>query len=217
MNCYRGFSLIPELYRGGSTGGVVSSLAYAMLQFKLVDRVLVSSPRLHSTYLAKDLNGLKRSQGSIYHNFYYYKPDVPEEFPEGIGQIGKPCDMDPQYSPRISLFCSKVVKLPRSQPMFKHDMIIFDPKWNQIPLKCRLCLDHIGKRSDISLGDSQILPKLNVIIPHTDLGRKLLKLAINHKYIVCQRMPKGEINQPWIYSGIKRKLIWTITKLKRFL
>ncbi len=97
-DCYRGSSRIPQLYEAGATGGVATTLALAALELDVVEGMVVS--RRYETYVARNLEDLVESCGSIYENYRYENHNGHK-----LGQLGKPCDLKGD-SFKIAIFCS---------------------------------------------------------------------------------------------------------------
>jgi len=191
LNCYIAYSKIPELYEKGSTGGVATTLAYCALSEGFVDGILCS--RNKGTFIAYNLEDLTLSCGSIYGAFPYQKLKG-----DKLGQIGKPCDIDEGYFFKIGLFCSHTshsqeFKINRENR----------PKISRLytPLKCWLCRDHVSTRADISVGDTQYDPKLNVIIVRTSIGQEILNYSSKKNMIRCNETTFSKIQkrQPYLW------------------
>jgi len=138
------------------------------------------------TFIATTLEELLNSCGSVYTRSKYikYKTNV---LKIRLGQIGKPCNIDNYYSPKISLFCSKIG---------------FDEKRRGILPKCTrfFCKDHVGVKADISVGDS-LEEKTNVVMIRTELGENLFKKSIELGFIQAKTITKKEIRnrQPYLW------------------
>lgn len=210
LNYYLGKSIIPKFLDKAHSGGCASTLGFYAVKTGLVKGMVVSKPYL--TFIAETETDFLSCSGSIYEQFKYVK--LKRNFK--YGQIGKPCNIDEKYKFKISIFCSHVTKKQKFRINMnnRNKQSFFD-----IPLKCLLCTDHLGLKSDVSVGDSQFNNKLNFIIVNSDLGQKILDEAVNHKYLKC--IPSNyELlvkNQPYLYSNIKGKLKWSFTKIRKFL
>jgi len=209
LGCYECYSTIESLYKNGSTGGVASTLGYFLLNRDIVDNVLVM--RRSGTFLARTLNDCIKSCGSIYQNLPY------DKMKDGkTGQIGKPCDMDDQYCFRISLFCSGVLKEDISKKQLRSlsssERYFFQLK--NKPFKCMFCRDHMGVNADVSVGDSQLHPKINHIIIHNEKGARIFNDAVDSGLIYIVReidIDRIKHKQPYLFSGgILRWLLYQI-------
>lgn len=209
MNYYKAYCKIPEIYKEASGGGVATGLAYHLLKSGYVQGVLVS--RRYETFVAKGLNKLLESCGSIYEDFPYLKPD---QNLKNLAQIGKPCDLDERFTFSISLFCSSMFSR-QSNPITKKELR--DLFWLQRylkglvnkPLRCRKCRDHIGYGADISVGDSQINPKLNHVIVWTEKGNNVWRESMD-EHIIHAKIIDLEViknRQPYLWKGGKVKWI----------
>ena len=179
--------MIKEFYEKGITGGVASTLAFCILELKLAQGIVCLTRRGADPawMIAHNKEDLLKAAGSIYE---YVKLD-PFCMPD-LAQIGKPCDLSEYYSPRISLFCSHSYRKKRD-PISKEYACSNKSKIRTVfenPIPCFMCFDHVGFSSDVSVGDSQTDPKVNVMIVHTKLGEQLLDFAVNHKYLWIQKI-----------------------------
>ena len=179
--------MIKEFYEKGSTGGVASTLALSILEMKLARGIVCLNRRGSDPawMIAHNKKDLLSAAGSIYE---YVKLD-PFWAPD-LAQVGKPCDLTECYSPRISLFCSHSYRKKRD-PISKEYACSNKSKIRTVlenPIPCFMCFDHVGFSSDVSVGDSQTDPKVNVMIVHTKLGEQLLDFAVNHKYLWIQKI-----------------------------
>jgi len=189
--CYKGCSRIPLLYEAGSTGGVATTLALAAIQGGFVDGMVVS--RRYETFIAHNLDDLIKSCGSIYENYPYrnFKGN-------NLGQIGKPCDMNENYAFKISLFCSHTSRRQKEKINRKNR-----PHLSRInnTAKCWICKDHLGEESDISVGDTQIDPKQNILIIRTNKGLSILEYAKKMDILSLERTDFREVveKQPYLW------------------
>jgi len=187
LSCFTGYSLIDNFFRKGSTGGVISTLAFCILEMGLAEGIVCLNRSFYFPFwfVAHNKTDLLEAAGSTYESVKFDFPWAPN-----LAQIGKPCDLDPKFSPRISLFCSHSYRRKRI-PITKEYACSPKPKLKTIlenPISCFLCFDHIGFSSDISAGDSRINPKLNSFIVHSDTGKQLLDYAVNHKYLKVKQV-----------------------------
>lgn len=204
MLCFKGYSLIDEFYEKGSTGGVASTLAFCILKMKLAQGIICLTRRGAdpSWMIAHNKEDLLRAAGSIYE---YVKLETFSA--HNLAQIGKPCDLSECYSPRISLFCSHSYRKKRD-PISKEYAGSDKSKIRTVlenPIPCFMCFDHLGFSSDVSVGDSQTDPKLNVMLVHTDLGERLLDFAVNNKYLWREKMPLELIKK-------RNQFLWRLRK-----
>lgn len=204
MICWKGHSLIKEFYDKGSSGGIVSTLSFCILKMGLADGVvcLDRSASAAHWFIAYNKSDLLKAAGSTYE---YIKFDFP--WAPGLAQVGKPCDLKVQFSPKISLFCSHSYR-KKNIPISKHYARLPKSKIRTIfenPMFCFFCSDHIGFSSDISVGDLHSNPKINVILAHSDLGKQLLGYAVNHKYILLKKIELKELKQKQPYLWRFRK------------
>lgn len=204
MICWKGHSLIKEFYEKGSTGGIVSTLAFCILEMGLADGI-VCLKKVGSNpiwFVAHNKSDLLAAAGSTYE---YVKFDFP--WAPGLAQIGKPCDLRLDFSPRISLFCSHSYRKKR-ELITKHYAGLRKSKFKTVlenPVACFLCPDHLGFSADVSVGDLQDDPKINVLLVHSEVGEQLLGFAVNHKYVNIENIEikKLQQKQPYLW----RKLI----------
>jgi len=198
LGCFRSYSLINDLHLHGHSGGTISTLAFCILEMKLAEGIVCLDKSSAQWIVARNKEDLLKAAGSTYEYVAFDFPWAPH-----LAQIGKPCDIDDRFSPKISLFCShsyrkKGIPISESyahQPKSKI-RTIFDN-----PLRCFLCSDHIGKFSDVSVGDTHSDPKINVVLVHSNLGRKLLDFAVNHKYLNIEKIEIETIKkkQPYLW------------------
>lgn len=201
LGCYRAFSKVDNLYDLGSTGGVATTLALAALEKSIVDGFVTLDRTIGCWQLARDLKDLKRACGSAYNFTLKPKGFTSNRLDRNYGMIGKPCDLSSKFSPLISIFCSRVWTVPVTKENIKthrqHSSIL------KMPLKCSrfFCRDHVGKKADISVGDTQTDRKVNVVIVRTDLGQSLFDLALKLKYISATKIPFNIIKekQPYLW------------------
>jgi len=180
--------LIKEFYEKGSTGGVASTLALCILELKLAQGIVClnrggADP---AWMIAHNKEDLLEAAGSTYEMIEFdFMPGY------GLAQIGKPCDLHPYYySPTISLFCSHSYRRKRD-PISKEYAGSPKSKIRTVlenPIPCFMCFDHVGFSSDVSVGDSQTDPKINVMLVHSKLGEELLDFAVNHKYLFVEKI-----------------------------
>ena len=196
-DCYRGCSRIPQLYESGATGGVATILALAALDLGIVNGMIVS--RCYETYVAHNFEELLESCGSIYEHYPYKNFYGPK-----LGQIGKPCDLNNRYDFKISLFCSHTAH-PQKERIHK----INRPTISKIytPFKCWFCRDHIGIKSDISVGDTQTNPKENVLIIKSNNGLAVLEHALKRDMLYLEPMDTMEIveRQPYLWRWWRKR------------
>jgi len=189
--CYRGYSKIPQLYEAGSTGGVATTLALAALKGGFVDGMVVS--RRYETFIAHRLEELAESCGSIYEEYQYVAHEG-----NALGQIGKPCDIDYKYRFKISLFCSHIAKSQKER-ITKANR----PKVSRrhTPSKCWVCRDHVGVKADISVGDSQVNSKENVLIIKSNKGLIVLKHAMKTAMLCLESIDYIDVvkRQPYLW------------------
>lgn len=139
--------------------------------------------------VAQSFNDLLESCGSTYEMTKFGGGNLAFDQP-CLGQIGKPCDLDLKYSPRISLFCSHSYR-PKKQRITKHYAQLPKPKlltMAENPFRCFLCRDHVGRNADLMVGDSQFDPKMNVVIVNSRLGQNIVDFAVNHKYLLASKI-----------------------------
>jgi len=192
--CWKGYSLIKEFYDKGSSGGVVSTLAFCILEMGLAEGVvcLNRSGSFPFWFVARNKSDLLKAAGSTYE---YIKFDFP--CASGLAQVGKPCDLAAGFSPRISLFCSHSYR-KKKIPITKRYAGLAKSKIRTVfenPVSCFLCSDHIGFSSDISVGDTHTNPKINAVLVHSEVGKQLIRYAVNHKYLVLKEIKIKEIKQ----------------------
>lgn len=147
-------------------------------------------------FVAKNKSDLLKAAGSTYE---YVKFDF--SWAPGLAQIGKPCDMRTKFSPRISLFCSHSYRR-KKLPITKDYAGSSKSKLRAIfenPVSCFICSDHIGVSSDISVGDTQTDPKINVVLVHSEVGEQLLDFVVNNKYLVLEKIEIEEIKKRQSY------------------
>lgn len=194
MFCFKGYSLIKDFIDKGSTGGVVSTLAFCILEMGLADGVVClnragSNP---AWFIAHDKSDLLKAAGSTYEYVKFSFPWAP-----GLAQVGKPCDLAAGFSPRISLFCSHSYRRKKI-PITKKYAGLHKSKLRAVfenPVRCFLCSDHLGFSSDVSVGDIQKDPKVNAVLVHSEVGEQLIRYAIKYKYIVLKEIELKEIKQ----------------------
>lgn len=206
LNCYRAFSKVSELYRLGSSGGVVTTLALVALENSFADGFFTLDRVKGCWQVADDLDDLKRACGSTYKvvsspKHFLSSVRFSADHFEKYGLIGKPCDMFKGFSPLISIFCSRAWKTAitkegiAKQSYFKSIL--------KMPLKCSslFCRDHVGKKADVSVGDSQTHKKINVVVVRTELGQKLFDLAIKLNYLSATKSEYNSIRtkQPYLW------------------
>lgn len=204
LKCYKGFSLDDEFYNAGSSGGVASTLGFIALKFKLCNGVItlnrtVSPPKW---FVAVSKEDLLKSCGSTYEDLKFDSYLCKSGFPV-LGQIGKPCDMKPIFSPNISIFCSHTYRR-KSFVISKAYAQTRRSKWKTIfsdPVKCFLCMDHLGLFADVNVGDDQVDPKLNNIIVRSRLGLDLIRLGVDNNLLKMERMKCIKIRR-------KQKYLW---------
>ena len=210
MKCFEAQSKISCLHDEGSTGGVASTLAYFLLQKKIVKGVLVS--KRYKTFIAYSLEDLLKSQGSIYEYFPYTTPSIAN----GLAQIGKPCDIDLRFKIKISLFCSSIYS-NIEHPITK-DKLASESSFSRYfrglkckPFKCRHCIDHVGTRADFSVGDSQYNKKLNNVLVRNVEASKIWCQTINQGFVWAKEInyEKVKQNQPFLFEqfGIVKSFI----------
>lgn len=196
--------MIKEFYDKGSTGGVVSTLSFCILKMGLADGIVCldrSASEAH-WFIAYNKPDLLKAAGSTYE---YVKFDFP--WAPGLAQVGKPCDLRAQFSPKISLFCSHSYRT-QEIPISKHYARLPKSKIRTLfenPMRCFLCSDHVGFSSDVSVGDLQSDPKKNVILVHSKLGKTLLDFTVNHKYLVLEKVKIEKIKEKQHYLWRFRK------------
>ncbi len=197
--CYRGYSKIPQLYEAGATGGVATTLALAALELELVSGMVVS--RRYETYIAHNLDELVESCGSIYEQYPYGEHYDPHK---KLGQIGKPCDINEKYGFKISLFCSHTAQ-SQKEIINKNNRPTVSRMYT--PGKCWVCRDHVGVNSDISVGDTQIDPKENVLIVRSNKGSTVLKHVIKEDMICLKPISFMEIvkKQPYLFRWWRKR------------
>lgn len=203
MICFTGHSLIKEFYERGSTGGTVSTLAFCILELGLADGVVClnrecSNP---SWFVAYNSSDLLKAAGSTYEFIKFDFPWAP-----GLAQIGKPCDLRPEFSPSISLFCSHSYRRKKA-PISKAYARLGKSKLRTVlenPVACFLCPDHLGFSADVSVGDLQDDPKKNVLLIHSEVGEQLLGFAVNHKYVDVENIEIKKVRKKQPYLWRKR-------------
>jgi len=197
----KGFSLDEEFYKRGSSGGVASTLGFIALKFRFCEGVYtldrtVSHPEW---FIARSKKDLLKSCGSTYEDLKFVKKfDI-----SNVGLIGKPCDMKPIFSPRISIFCSHTYR-PKSFIISKEYAQTARNKWKSVfsdPVKCFLCLDHLGYVADVNVGDDQVDPKLNNVIVRSKLGLRLIRLGVDNNLLKMEGMKCINIKR-------KQKYLW---------
>ena len=196
LRCLKGFSLDDEFYNAGSSGGVASTLGFIALKFKLCNGVIALdrtvSPPVWVVALSKD--DLLKSCGSTYEDLKFDSYLCKSGF-SVLGMIGKPCDMKLVFSPRISLFCSHTYR-SKSFVISKKYSQSPKPKWKSIfsnPVKCFLCMDHLGYVADVNVGDDQVDPKLNnealandCVISRKDARVTVAVIPTNEELMIAQ-------------------------------
>lgn len=213
LKLFRTYSLDYDLYRGGSTGGVASTIALSMLKSKIVEGVLIS--RRYFTFVADSKADLITGQGSIYEDFIYYIPDGVEK----LAQIGKPCDICSNFKCKISLFCNSIYSsnfrapITKSKLRSKNKFSRYLMSKIHRPTKCYKCIDHVGLSSDISVGDSQINPKINYVAVRTELGLEVYNQCVESGLIHSEPVGLNSIveSQPYLLGRPSFK--WMVKKL----
>lgn len=204
MNCFKGHSLVKEFYDLGSTGGTVSTLAFCILEMDLAKGIVCLNQEGSNPlwFLAHNKTDLLKAAGSTYE---YIKFDYP--WAPNLAQIGKPCDLRINFSPRISLFCSHSYRR-KKEPISKDYAGLKKSKLKTVfenPVRCFLCPDHLGFSADISVGDLQDDPKTNVLLVHSEVGEQLLDFAVNHKYANVENIEVKVLQQkqPYLWRKLK--------------
>lgn len=201
LRCLKGFSLDDEFYEAGSSGGVASTLGFIALKFGFCEGVFTLDRSLNPPvwFIATSKEDLLKSCGSTYEDLKFVKKfDIPN-----VSLIGKPCDMNPLFSPRISLFCSHSYR-PRSEIVSKKYAGSPKSKLRTLlenPVKCFLCLDHLGYVADVNVGDDQGDPKLNNVIVRSSVGLELINLGIDNNLLKMEEMRCINIKK-------KQKYLW---------
>lgn len=200
MLCFKGYSLIKDFYDKASTGGVISTLAFCILKMKLAEGIVClnragSNP---AWFIARNKSDLLKAAGSTYEYIKFDFSCAPD-----LAQIGKPCDMAAGFSPKISLFCSHSYRR-KKVPITKEYAQLHKSKIRTVfenPIPCFLCSDHLGFSSDVSVGDLQTNPKINVVLVHSEIGKQLLGFAVNYKYLVLKKIKIEDIKkrQPYLW------------------
>jgi len=198
FGCFKGSSRIPRLYDAGATGGVATTLALAALGLGVVEGMVVS--RRYETYVARNLEELVESCGSIYEHYHYGHQDPLEE----LGQIGKPCDISEKYGFKIAIFCSHTSQ-PQKEVITKANRPAVSRR--HTPGKCWTCRDHVGIKADISVGDTQTDPKENVLIINSDKGLTVLKYAVKEDMVCVDPMIFMKIvkRQPYLFRWWRQR------------
>lgn len=204
LKCYKGFSLINEFYNSGSSGGVASTLGFIALKFGFCKGIVTLDRTVFPPvwFIAKNKEDLIKSCGSTYEYVKFNSLPFEFSFPF-VGQIGKPCDMNPLFSPNISLFCSHSY---RSRSEIVSKKYAGSPKSKlrtllENPVKCFLCLDHLGYVADVNVGDDQGDPKLNNVIVRSSVGLDLINLGIDNNLLKIEEMRCINIKK-------KQKYLW---------
>lgn len=204
LRCLKGFSLDDDFYNAGSSGGVASTLGFIALKFKLCNGIITLdrtvSPPVWFVAVSKD--DLLKSCGSTYEDLKFTSYLCKSGFPI-LGQIGKPCDMKTIFSPRISLFCSHTYRR-KSFVVTKKYAGTRRSKLSSLfsnPVKCFLCMDHLGYFADVNVGDDQVDPKLNNVIVRSRLGLDLIQLGITNNLLKMEEMKCIKIKR-------KQKYLW---------
>lgn len=201
MSCYTAYSNIPDLFKQGSCGGVVTTLAFIAIKSHFVDGFVTLDRTLNKWQIACNIQDLKRACGSTYHIVPTLSEFLKNHSVQGMkyGLIGKPCDMTNGFAPLLSLFCARAWTIP----VTKETMPSQTGSVLKMPLRCSrfLCKDHVGKMADISVGDSQMEKKLNVVLVRTKLGQWLLDLCINLKCVSVTKIDYYSIKerQPYLW------------------
>jgi len=149
--------------------------------------------------VAKNKDDLLEACGSTYEDLKF--PIIKE--PNGLGQIGKPCDLTHRFTPKISIFCSHTYR-PKHNPITKD--YASKPKRKiktlfENSIKCFFCRDHIGLEADVNVGDSQENPKVNILIVRSQLGERLLESAVKHRLLKLEEIKHVKIKrkQPYLW------------------
>lgn len=213
--CYEAYCKIPEINSRGSTGGVASGLAYYMLKSGYVSGVLVC--RKYETFIATDLTQLLESCGSIYEDFMYY---IPIHNCNLYAQIGKPCNITEQFKFSISLFCSSIFLRQNTHitKQYLRDLSVssrYLKKLVYMPLRCRICKDHVGSNADICVGDSQINPKINHVIVQSEQGKQIWDESIKDNIISAKLINFKHIQNRQLYLWKGGVIKWIIKKLQK--
>lgn len=196
MKSYIGFSKIEPFNRCGSSGGVASTLSFFAIEKNYVKAMLVS--RRYKTVIAETKEDLIESCGSIYEDFKYkkLKGDL-------LGQVGKPCNIDLSYKIRICLFCSGT-RRHRKLVLTREKRLLTG--LIDIPAKCFLCTDHLGRKANISIGDLHGYPKMNMIIAWNKQGADMIRQASKENYLNIISIGNKILRerQPYLFKrGIK--------------
>jgi len=204
LKCYVGYSKIKPLYTHGQTGGCTTTLALTALNTSLVDGIIAARDlNPPATFVAHNLQDLVMACGSIYEEFQYVR--IPGGWAK-MGQIGKPCDINKAFKLKISLCCSHVSR-PGLAKINKQNRAKVT-RW-RTPMKCWLCRDHTGIKADITVGDTQVHPKRNIIIARTGLGLELLNRSVNMGFLNVKEHSFQAIKQkqPYLFRGPSHGLL----------
>ena len=204
LRCLKGFSLIDEFYNAGSCGGVASTLGFIALKFKLCSGIITLDRTVSPPvwFVAVSKEDLLKSCGSTYEDLKFTSYLCKSGFPV-LGMIGRPCDMKIIFSPRISLFCSHTYR-PKGFVISKKYAAKSKSKWKSLfsnPIKCFLCMDHLGSFADVNVGDDQGDPKLNNVIVRSKLGLNLIRLGEDNNLLKMEKMKCIKIKR-------KQKHLW---------
>lgn len=171
---------------------------------KLAEGIVCLNRSFHFPFwfIAHNKSDLLKAAGSTYEFIHCDFSWAPK-----LAQVGKPCDLLDAFSPKISLFCSHSYR-KKKVPITKEYAGMHKSKIRTVlenPIPCFLCSDHIGFSSDISVGDTQTNPKINVVLVHSKIGKQLLDYTINHKYLVLKKIKFKEVKQKQPYLWRFRK------------
>jgi len=205
LKCYRGFSLVKELYERASTGGIATSLALVSLKHGYADGMFVLNRNAYPPVwiVAKNKKDLLNACGSTYEGKIFQTVERPNDLSTRLGQVGKPCDITQPFSPKISLFCSHTYRPKRKTitkkyaSKRKHKIKTFFEN----SVKCFLCKDHLGLTADVNVGDSQEDAKVNVLIARSKLGLELVEMAIENDLLQLEEISYLVIKnkQPYLW------------------
>jgi coenzyme F420-reducing hydrogenase beta subunit len=205
LRCYRGFSLVKELYERASTGGIATSLALVSLKHGYADGMFVLNRNVYPPVwiIAKNKKDLLNACGSTYEDKTFQIGELPQNLSTHLGQVGKPCDIIQPFSPKISLFCSHTYR-PKRKPVTKDYARLPKHKirtFFENPVKCFLCKDHLGLTADVNVGDSQEDSKVNVLIARSKLGVELVEHAIEKEFLQLEEISYLVIKnkQPYLW------------------
>lgn len=176
LKCYRAYSTISAIAENAHSGGTATTLAIHSLLGNFCKGMVLVSGVTKKTFVAREPEDVIEACGSIYSNVKYVGWAIRSE---QFGQVGKPCDMMTLlYSPKISIFCSRIGKRVKCTRFF--------------------CKDHLGRKSDISVGDIQG-EAMNHVIIWTSLGQKIIDSAINSGDLFARECSSRELRQAQPY------------------